>query len=95
MQAADLKSRSVNFLYSFIFIRHNNPGILPTAMGSFPVIQRPDKLDLRRMLKRVRAGAVALLNQFRLCRQPMLHLVPGLRTLVYVTEVGLAGHFVW
>ena len=40
------------------------------------------------------AGEFAFREQLRLGRQPMLHFVPLLRTLVHITEVGPSGHFV-
>ena len=40
-------------------------------------------------MKTVNAGAVALRPQFRLGAQPVLHLAPGSRTFIHVTEVGL------
>ncbi len=39
-------------------------------------------------------GAFAFRDQFRLGFQPMLHIVPGQRTLVDITEVCLSGDFV-
>ena len=50
--------------------------------------------DLRLIVKPVRAGTVALGDQFRLRRQPMLHLVPRLRALIHISEVRLSGYFI-
>ena len=45
-------------------------------------------------MKTVHAGEVALGEKLRLGLQPVLHIVPGQRTLVNISEVGPAGHFV-
>jgi len=52
------------------------------------------QLDLRLIVKPMSAGAVAFRDQFRLRRQPMLHFVPRLRTLVHITEVRFSGYFI-
>src|ERR1035438_9889932 len=54
----------------------------------------PGKFTLRPVMKTVNPGEFAFREQFRLGFQPMLHLVPGQRTLVHITEVGLSGHFI-
>jgi len=46
------------------------------------------------VMKTMNPGKVAFRDQFRLGLQPVLHIVPGQRTLVDITEVGLSGHFV-
>jgi hypothetical protein len=45
-------------------------------------------------MKTVNPGEVAFRNQFRLGLQPVLHLVPGQRPLVHISEVCPSGHFV-
>jgi hypothetical protein len=45
-------------------------------------------------MKTVNPGQVAFRDQLLLGLQPVLYLVPGLRTLVHITEVGPSGHFV-
>ncbi len=40
------------------------------------------------------AREVAFRDQFRLRRQPMLHMLPLQRTVVHITEVGSSRHFV-
>ncbi len=45
-------------------------------------------------MKTVNPGQVAFLEQLRLGLQPVLHLVPGQRTLVHITEVGPTRHFI-
>jgi len=45
-------------------------------------------------MKTVNPGEFAFREQLRLGLQPMLHIMPGQRTLVDITEVGLSGHFV-
>ena len=42
----------------------------------------------------VSPGKVPFREQMRLGLQPVLHIVPGLRTLVHITEVGSSGHFI-
>jgi hypothetical protein len=46
------------------------------------------------VVKPVDGRELAFRDQLRLRRQPVLHLVPVQRTLVEVTEVWLAAHFV-
>ena len=55
---------------------------------------RAHVVQLCPVMKAVNPGAVAFRDQFRLGRQPMLHVAPLRRTLVQITEVGPSGHFV-
>jgi hypothetical protein len=52
------------------------------------------KFILRPIVKTMDAGAIAFRDQFRLGRQPVLHLVTGQRTSIFIGEVSLPGHFV-
>jgi len=45
-------------------------------------------------MKTVNPGEIALRDQFRLSRQPMLHIVAGQRTMILITEVSPTGHLV-
>ena len=45
-------------------------------------------------MKTVNPGKLAFREQLRLGLQPVLHIVPGERTLVHITEVGPSSHFV-
>ena len=49
---------------------------------------------LRFVVKTVNPGEVAFRDQFRLGRQPMLHVAPLRRTFVQISEVGPPGNFV-
>src|ERR1035437_217951 len=44
------------------------------------------------VMETVSPGLVPFREQLRLGLQPVLHLVPGQRTLVHITEVGPSGH---
>ena len=52
------------------------------------------KVILCPVMKTVNPGEVAFSDQLRFGRQPVLHVVPGLRTLVDIIEVCPSGHFV-
>jgi hypothetical protein len=52
------------------------------------------KFILCPVMKTVNPGEVAFREQLRFGRQPVLHIVPGLRTLVDIIEVCPSGHFV-
>ncbi len=54
----------------------------------------PGKFILCPIMKTVNPGEVAFREQFRLGLQPVLHIMPGQRTLVHITEVCPSGHFV-
>jgi len=45
-------------------------------------------------MKTVDAREIAFRDQIRLGLQPMLHLVTGLRTLIFIGKVGFSGHFI-
>ena len=49
---------------------------------------------LRPVVKPMNPGEVAFGEQLRLGLQPVLHIAPGPRTLVQITEVSPSGHFV-
>ena len=46
------------------------------------------------VMKTVNPSKVAFRDQLRFGRQPVLHIVPGLRSLVDIIEVCPSGHFV-
>jgi hypothetical protein len=46
------------------------------------------------VMKTVNPSKVAFRDQLRFGRQPVLHIVPGLRPLVHVIEVCPSGHFI-
>ena len=46
-------------------------------------------------MKTVNPGKVTFRDQIRLCLQPMLHLVTGLRTLILISKVSFPGHLIW
>ena len=54
----------------------------------------PGKFILCLVMKTVNPSEVAFRDQLRFGRQPVLHIVPGLRTLVDIIEVCPSGHFV-
>jgi hypothetical protein len=45
-------------------------------------------------MKTVNSSKVAFRDQLRFGRQPVLYIVPGLRTLVDIIEVCPSGHFI-
>jgi len=45
-------------------------------------------------MKTMSPGEIAFREQLRLSLQPVLHIMPGQRTLVHISEVGSPGHFV-
>jgi len=45
-------------------------------------------------MKTVNPSKVAFRDQLRFRRQPMLHIMPGLRSLVDIIEVCPSGHFI-
>ena len=49
---------------------------------------------LRPVVEPMRPGKVAFLDQLRLGRQPMLHIVTWPRTFVHVAKISPSGHFV-
>ena len=54
----------------------------------------PVNFVLRPVVKPMNPGEVAFGEQLRLGLQPVLHIAPGPRTLVQITEVSPSGHFV-
>ena len=54
----------------------------------------PGRFILRPVMEAVNPGEVAFREQLGLGLQPVLHIVPGLRALVHITEVRPSGHFV-
>ena len=46
------------------------------------------------VMKTVNPSKVAFRDQLRFGRQPVLHIVPGLRSLVDIIEVCPSGHFI-
>jgi hypothetical protein len=55
----------------------------------------PGRLLLCPIMIAVNPGEITLRDKIRLGRQPVLHIVPGLRTLVHIIEICPSGHFVW
>ena len=49
---------------------------------------------LRLVVKAVDTSQIPFRDQIRLGLQPMLHLVTGLRTFIFIGEVSFPGHFV-
>jgi len=45
-------------------------------------------------MKAVGAGQIAFRDQIRLCLQPMLHLMAGLGTLIFIGKVSFPGHLI-
>ena len=45
-------------------------------------------------MKAVAAGQIAFRNQIRLRLQPMLHLMAGLGTLIFIGKVSFPGHLI-
>ena len=54
----------------------------------------PRRIVLSAVMKAVNPGKIAFRQQLLLGFQPVLHIVPGLRALVHIIEVGSSGHFV-
>ena len=52
------------------------------------------KFVLCPVMKSVNPSKVAFRNQFSFGRQPVLYIVPGLRSLIDIIEVCPSGHFV-
>src|ERR1700722_12090031 len=46
------------------------------------------------VMKTMNAGKVAFRQQIRLGLEPVLHVAAGLRTLVFIAEIGSSGYFV-
>ena len=68
--------------------------VLAAFINGFLLGGLPGNFVLRLVVKPMNPGEVAFRDQFRLGLQPVLHIVPGQRTLVHITEVGPSGHFV-
>ena len=69
---------------------------LDAAFGLISVRTQADawKFVLCPVMKSVNPSKVAFRDQLRFGRQPVLYIVPGLRSLVDIIEVGPPGHFV-
>ena len=58
------------------------------------MLRSADAWFLRPVVKPMNPGEVAFGEQLRFGLQPVLHIAPGPRTLVHITEVCPSGHFV-